>query len=161
MKAATIQELKEELKQTPPSKLIELCLRLSRFKKENKELLTYLLFEEQDELSYLKSVKAEISAGFEAVDKGNNLYLVKKSLRKILRFTNKYIRYTGSKTIELELLLFYCLQLKQSGIPIHKTQALTNLYDMQLKKINKLIPALHEDLRYDFTRQLDKLKADN
>ena len=106
-------------------------------------------------------MKAVISAGFEAVDKGNNLYLVKKSLRKILRFTNKYIRYTGSKTIELELLLFYCLQLKQSGIPIHKTQALTNLYDMQLKKINKLIPALHEDLRYDFTRQLDKLKADN
>ena len=158
MKAATVQELKEELKQTHHTKLVELCLRLSRFKKENKELLTYLLFEEQDELAYLKGVKEEIVAGFDAIDKSNNLYLVKKSLRKILRFTAKYIRYTGSRTVELELLLFYCQQLKESSIPIHKTQALTNLYEMQLKKINKIIPTLHEDLRYDFTRQLEKLE---
>ena len=103
-------------------------------------------------------MKEEIVAGFDAIDKSNNLYLVKKSLRKILRFTAKYIRYTGSRTVELELLLFYCQQLKESSIPIHKTQALTNLYEMQLKKINKIIPTLHEDLRYDFTRQLEKLE---
>ena len=159
MKTATVQELKEELKQSHHTKLVELCLRLSRFKKENKELLTYLLFEEQDELAYINGVKEEIVTGFEMIDKSNNLYLVKKSLRKILRFTAKYIRYTGSKTVEIELLIFYCLQLKESGIPIHKTQALTNLYAMQLKKINKIIPTLHEDLRYDFTKQLENLVA--
>ena len=44
MKAATIIELKQELNNTSPAIVSELCLRLARFKKENKELLTYLLF---------------------------------------------------------------------------------------------------------------------
>ena len=48
MKASTVSELKEELKHLPPAQLLELCLRLARFKKENKELLTYLLFEAHD-----------------------------------------------------------------------------------------------------------------
>ena len=52
MKAATINELKQELQNIPPAKVTELCLRLARFKKENKELLTYLLFEEN--LEFLK-----------------------------------------------------------------------------------------------------------
>ena len=48
MKAASISEIKTELKGLPPAQLTELCLRLARFKKENKELLTYLLFEAND-----------------------------------------------------------------------------------------------------------------
>ncbi len=48
MKAASIQELKQELQHTSLKEITELCLRLARFKKENKELLTYLLFEASD-----------------------------------------------------------------------------------------------------------------
>ena len=48
MKAATVHELKEELKHRSAAQLVELCNRLVRFKKENKELLTYLLFEAHD-----------------------------------------------------------------------------------------------------------------
>ena len=57
MKASTINELKQELVNTPVPTLIELCVRLARFKKENKELLTYLLFEAHDTSAYIKSVK--------------------------------------------------------------------------------------------------------
>ena len=57
MKAATINELKQELLNEKPARLTELCIRLARFKKENKELLTYLLFEAHDINGYIASVK--------------------------------------------------------------------------------------------------------
>jgi hypothetical protein len=158
MKTATLNELKQELSFLPASDLLDLCTRLARFKKENKELLTYLLFEANDEQSYIKSVKASMDADFEAIPKDNNLYLIKKSLRKILRNTNKYIRYTGSKTVEIQLLLYYCSLLKESGIAIHKSTALTNLFQMQLKKIGKTIKLLHEDLQYDYGKALEELQ---
>jgi hypothetical protein len=158
MKTSTLNELKQELSFLPASDLLDLCTRLARFKKENKELLTYLLFEANDEQSYIKSVKASMDADFEAIPKDNNLYLIKKSLRKILRNTNKYIRYTGSKTVEIQLLLYYCSLLKESGIAIHKSTALTNLFQMQLKKIGKTIKLLHEDLQYDYGKALEELQ---
>jgi len=57
MKAVTIKELKDELANLSPKEIRELCLRLARFKKENKELLTYLLFESGDESVYVGSIK--------------------------------------------------------------------------------------------------------
>ena len=38
MKAVTVKQLKTELAYCTNNELIELCLRLSKFKKENKEL---------------------------------------------------------------------------------------------------------------------------
>jgi len=157
MKAATVNELKDELKHLPPAKLLELCTRLARFKKENKELLTYLLFEAHDEQGYIKSVQNDMDINFSELAKGNNLYLLKKSIRKILRSTNKYIRYTGSKTAEIQLLLYFCSSLKQSGIPIIKSTQLTKMYQQQLKKINAALPSLHEDLQHDYLKELENL----
>ena len=157
MKAATVNELKEELKHLPAIKLLELCMRLARFKKENKELLTYLLFEAHSEQGYIESVQNDIDQRFSELAKGNSLYLLKKSIRKILRSTNKYIRYTGSKAAEIQLLLYFCNKLKSSGIPISKSAALTKLYQQQLKKINGALPALHEDLQHDYLKELESL----
>ena len=67
MKTASVQELKQELQSVPPARLLELCLRLARFKKENKELLTYLLFEAHDEEGYINSVNQVIDEGFAGV----------------------------------------------------------------------------------------------
>ncbi len=156
MKSATVFEIKDELQQLPPGKLVELCLRLVKFKKENKELLTYLLFEAHDLDAYIGMVKKETEEEFALIN-SSNLYFAKKSLRKILRNINKYIRYTGSKQAEIELLLFYCTTLQNSGIPFKKSPALVNLYEGQLKKIRKSIDTLHEDLQYDYTRALKVL----
>ena len=65
MKAASSKEIKSALTEQSSTQLIELCLRLARFKKENKELLTYLLFEEQDEDAYIHSAKKVIDEGFQ------------------------------------------------------------------------------------------------
>ncbi|MFN8286015.1 MAG: hypothetical protein U0V74_04640 [Chitinophagales bacterium] len=157
MKAATVNELKEELKHLPAGKLVELCSRLARFKKENKELLTYLLFEAHDEEAYVLSVKAEIEEGFAQIPIGNSLYLQKKSLRKILRAVNKYIRYSGIRTTEAELLLYFCEQLCNSSIAWRNSPVLVNMYNTQRKKVNSAIASFHEDLQYDFERRIKEL----
>ncbi len=156
MKAATLNELKKELLELPPQNVVELCLRLAKFKKESKELLTYLLFEAHDEQAYVRGVKQEIDSLFEDINTAT-MYLAKKSLRKILRITNKYIKYSNSDQTEPELLIYFCQKLKASGIAVNKSTALTNLYEMQLKKINKSIDGLHEDYQYDFRREVEKL----
>jgi hypothetical protein len=157
MKPATVHEIKQELITLPSTALAELCLRLAKFKKDNKELLTYLLFEASDQAAYVENVKKEIDLGFEELPKPN-LYLTKKSLRKILRTTAKQIRYTGSAPVEVELLTYYCAKIKASGIPIHKQTVLTNLYQQQLKKIRTVIATLHEDLQYDYLKGLKGLE---
>lgn len=156
MKAASVNELKEELKSLPPARLVEICVRLAKYKKENKELMNYLLFEAHDEPGYIEQVKKEISAEFETIN-SSNLYFAKKSIRKILRIANKHIKYTGSKQTEAELLIYFCTVLKESGIPFQKSTALNNLYFNQTKKAEKAVSAMHEDLQYDYQKQLDKL----
>ena len=158
MKASTVHEIKVELSHLKADELVELVLRLSKFKKENKELLTYLLFEAHDEPGFIKNVEDEIAEQFKEIPKGNSLYLVKKSVRKILRRTNKHIQYTSSKIAEVQLLLFFCTSLKRSGIPIEQSTALTNLYEGQIKKVKKVLAILHEDLQYDYQRQLEALE---
>lgn len=157
MKAATIHEIKQELNNLSPSKLGELCLRLAKFKKDNKELITYLLFESADLTEYIENVKKEIDGEFTELPKPN-LYLTKKSLRKILRVTAKQIRYTGSPQAEVELLTYFCLKIKESGIPIKNSPVLVNLYQQQLKKIQAVIDTMHEDLQYDYLKGLKALK---
>ncbi len=156
MKTASISDIKQELNNIEPAKLLELCLRLAKYKKDNKELLNYLLFEAHDEQAYIRNVKTAIEEAFKDINQ-SNLYFAKKSLRKILRTTAKYIRYTASKQAEVELLLHFCETLQHSGIPVKNSAVINNLYQFQLKKIAKLIATLHEDLQYDYLKELDKL----
>ena len=157
MKAATIQEIKQELKSLSSSELAEMCLRLAKFKKDNKELLTYLLFEASDEATYIENVKKEIDDEFEALPKPN-LYLTKKSLRKVLRNTARNVRYMSSPQGEVELLTYFCRKVRSSKIPIKDSPVLTNLYRQQLKKIRGVIATMHEDLQYDYLRALKGLE---
>lgn len=157
MKAASIKEIRTDLKHRSDKELMELCLRLARFKKENKELLTYLLFESESEETFILSVKEHIDAGFENINT-NSFYYIKKSVRKVLRETKKFIRYSGKKETEVELLLYFCNRLKRFSPSIEKNVALINLYKRQLDFIRKKIASLHEDLQFDFHRELDQLE---
>jgi hypothetical protein len=156
MKAASVNELKQELKSSTPAELLEMCMRLARFKKENKELMTYLLFEAHDPEAFIRSVKAEMDECFEDVNT-SGVYLAKKTLRKILRIVNKHIRYSGLATVEIELLAHFCEQMKELGLPIDRNPVLQNMYMNQLKRIHKAIGTLHEDLQYDYSRLVSSL----
>jgi hypothetical protein len=156
MKTATIHELKQELSSLPVKDLVEICQRLGKFKKENKELLTYLLYEANDEADYVRGIRKEIDELFGEINL-SHLYFAKKSLRKIVRMINKYCRYSGIKTTEVELHLYFATMLKDSDIPIRQNKVISNLYDSELKKIKTVLGTLHEDLQYDYQRDLEKL----
>jgi len=155
MKTATITELKKELTHHSQKELIELCLRLSKFKKENKELLTYLLFETNED-DYILGIKEEVKLQFEQINT-TSYYFIKKSVRKILRLIKKYIRYSKTTTTEIELLLYFCYELKKISKPIVKNVTLQNIFDRQVVMIKKAISKLHEDLQFDYNYELDEL----
>jgi hypothetical protein len=159
MKAASVNEIKQELKEKSKEDLIGLCLRLARFKKENKELLDYLLFNAHDEDQYIKEVKEEIDEGFAALNTSST-FLAKKTLRKMLRISNKYVRYTGSKTVEAEILMHYLTRFIAMRLPWKKTKVLRNMYDAQVKKVKQAIDTMHEDMQYDYLRALKKIETE-
>ena len=156
MRAASVKELKQELLNLPPKQILELLLRLTKFKKENKELLTYLLFEAHNEHGFVEGVKQEIDEAFVEI-KGTTVYLIKKRLRKILRSITKYSKYVVAPESEIEMLIHFCRNIKSSGIPVKRSTALLNIYNQQLKKIDKLLPLLHEDSLFDYKKQLEEL----
>ena len=156
MKAITVKELKTELDGRSHKELLEFCLRLSKFKKENKELLTYLVFESIDEQGYINSIKKEIDEQFELINT-KTYYFIKKSIRKILRRIKTYIRYSKLRETEIELLIYFCQKLKGFTPSIKKSAVLINLYNREMKSIKKKVMGLHEDLQYDYGTVLQTL----
>jgi hypothetical protein len=157
MKTVTVKELSQELSYRTPKELRDLCLRLSRFKKENKELLTYLLFESADELSYVNSVKKDLDEEFDQINR-TSYYFIRKGVRKILKNTRKYIRYSQKKQTEVDLLLHFCTRLKSLSPPIQRNTSLMTLYNRQIDTIIKKVSVLHEDLQYDYGIELSELR---
>ncbi len=157
MKAVNLPEIKKELQTLPNHELAQLCLRLARFKKENKELLTYLLFESHDESNYIATVKTFIDDEFQSINT-SNLYYIKKSLRKLLRHVKKFIRYSPEKETEAALLLYFCETLQRLHPPISRSTQLQNMYDRQLALAQKAIAKLHEDLQYDYNLIIEALE---
>jgi hypothetical protein len=153
MKAASINEIKKELLMRDADELKDLCMRLAKYKKENKELLTYLLFEANNEQSYIQNVKEDLVELFAMVPK-NNTYLIKKVLRKVLRHLNRQTKYSGIPETELELRIFFCVKVKEEKLPVKESTVLMNLYRQQIKKIAALLEKLPEDLRADYQRDL-------
>lgn len=158
MKTASLKEIKYELSNLSQSELMELCLKMSKYKKENKELLTYLLFEAADEEAYIESIKREMDDQFATVNM-QSAYYAKKTIRKIQRMVKKFIRYSKNKETEVELLIYFCTKLNDVNARLGKSMILRNINMRQIEAIRKTIPRLHEDLQYDYSIELDEVAA--
>ncbi len=157
MKAASLKDIKTELSHRSHQELLDLCLRLTKYKNENKELLTYLLFASADEENFIQAVKVKVDREFERINT-QTYYYIKKSVRKILREIKKFIGYSQKKETEVELLIYFCLKMKDFEPSIKRNVALTGLYNRQLDYLRKKITVLHEDLQYDYNLELEVLK---
>ena len=153
MRAASIAELKKSLVKLDQGELLDAVLRLARFKKDNKELLTYLLFMSQDENEYANYLCREIDEHF-----ANTPNMHKKTLRKIIRWMNKCLRFSGNKETESQVRVHFCQALQQTETPFRKTKVMTNMYTGQLKKIHQALSKLHDDIRADFQADLRELE---
>jgi hypothetical protein len=101
-------------------------------------------------------VKKQINKDFAQIN-NNNYYLIKKSVRKILRYAKKQIRFTLKKEVAVEVLIHFCLKMKTIRPSISNNKMLSNIYDRQIAAIQKDISTLHEDLQYDYQQKLDAL----
>lgn len=141
-------EIKKELQQLSSAEIAVLCLRLSRFKKENKELLTYLLFKSHNPDVFVQEYKAEMNLQFAKLSGSN--YLVVKGLRKISQEMNNNIRYTGSDEVKLELLLHFCSNYINYVDYHSHYKTLRNVFYRSAEKVKAAIGKLHEDLQHDY-----------
>ncbi len=153
MKAASIAQLKKELVKLDHGELLEACLRLARFKKDNKELLTYVLFLSQNESAFVNSICDEIDEQFSLTPNAH-----KKTLRKLIRWINKCMRFTKVKDTEIQVRLHFCRALRASKTPIRKSKVVVNMYNGQLKKVRAVIEKLHQDIKNEVERQVQELE---
>ncbi|MDB5118446.1 MAG: hypothetical protein JWQ79_3938 [Mucilaginibacter sp.] len=153
-----LQDIKKELQHLSGLQIAELCLRLARHKKENKELLAYLLFEADNESAFIEKVKAE--AGFMFSQLPVRSYDAAKYLRKVLRLLGKYTKFMASKEAEIELLLNFCTNYIQYADRRTSYKPLRLILIRQLEKIRTAISKLHEDLQYDFINDYNLLLDD-
>lgn len=157
MKTKTISEIKKELQFYSKDELFAIIHRLSRFKKENKELLSYLLFEASYEAGHIEKVKEYMDTQFDEINT-SSYYFIKKSVRKILSEVKKQIRFSQNKESEIALLLYFCSKLKAMKPSYNRNAVLSNTFNNQLRMVKTKLSKLHEDLQYDYKLELEELQ---
>ncbi|HEY1061260.1 MAG TPA: hypothetical protein VGE44_06220 [Daejeonella sp.] len=155
MKPEKLSDLKKELSGLSVLELTDICLRLAKYKKENKELLTYLLFDADNPMQYAEEVKNFLIEDFKTMQK--HYYYSTKSMRKIIRLINRYAKYTGSKQVETELALWFCINFLMYADLRTSHKPLQGLLTRQFEKIIKLLPKLHEDLQFDYQKEFESV----
>ena len=86
------------------------------------------------------------------------MFFAKKSIRRILRMAIKYVKYSGLAETEIVVLIHFLKEMKALKIDYTKSAAMVNLYNSQLKKINKAMKTLHEDLQYEYEKEIQLLE---
>jgi hypothetical protein len=115
------------------------------------------LFNKGDEAEYVEMVNNELTELFEMIPR-NGKYKEVKQIRKILKLASKQIKYSGLATTQVEVLIHFCKLLKPK-VKSLQMLALDNMYIQQLKKINIAMTKMHEDLQYDYLKQLSALEG--
>ncbi len=150
-----LSDLKKELSELSKPDLIKLCLRVAKLKRENKELLAYLIFDADDPLFYAQKLKPELVDIFTLPFQ--HPYYLTKSIRKSLRIVSKYYRFTSNKQGETELLLYLVEQFHEHWRAEFKYQALAKVIFRCLDKAQSNLKRIDEDYRADFEQPLQKL----
>lgn len=153
--AYSLQAIRKELQHLDHSQITALCLRLAKYKKENKELLSYLLFEADDETAYTENVKQEMEQLLRQLP--SRSFQAAKVLRKVLRLMNKHVKFMASKPAEVDLLVFYGHQYLQHVDRHTGYKPLRQLLIKPLEKAGKLLDGLHEDLQHDHRPAFEQL----
>ncbi|MDQ3047532.1 MAG: hypothetical protein M3R27_08305 [Bacteroidota bacterium] len=156
IQTSSISVLQKELKNADPKDVLEICIRLAKHKKENKELLHYLLFEAQEEKSYVASLKSEIDQLFYDINR-QSAYTTKKGLQKTMRVINKFIKFSDVPSTEMEVRIYFCTKMRAARISLDSSSVISNIYYREVGKIKKMYEKLHEDLQYDYKEAIEKI----
>jgi hypothetical protein len=152
----TLASLKKELNGLERTELITICARLARYKKENKELLSYLLLDADDPMLFAEKIKPLLDEPFDAPY--HSSWAFAKRLRKALRQIAKYQRFTGSARGEAELLMYFLHKFKGDWRRGITQSGIQKIIQRCFDKIELLIDKMDEDYRSDFEDPLTELK---
>ena len=158
MKLDSLNDIKKQLNYLSHEECVLLLLRLSKHKKENKELLNYLLQYAAQESDFIEAVLKEVRLAFASLHLERGAYVFTKQVRKTLRLVNKYIKFSQQASTEIELLIGFCELLKPFLLEPKPITALLLIYDRQLIRIHKALTKLHEDIAYDYKSTIDQLQ---
>jgi hypothetical protein len=156
MRPASLAQIKTELKGKSREELLELCVKLAKFKVLNKEYLTYLIFEEEQETEFVLLVKETMQDMLGTMNT-DSLFYMKKTIRKVLRYVKKCIAFSKKPPTEVELLLSFLEAIQNVEPSIFRSRVLKNMYYRQKEMMQKKLQKLHPDMAYDFQKRLDGL----
>lgn len=156
MQNISVPEIRKEIEHLEAKELRDLILQLAKFKRENKELLAYKLFDASDEEYFIEQLKESIAEQFGQINR-DHYYYIKKSVRKILRYAKKYIRFSKKKETEIEILTYFLHCLSKMQPDYSRNSVLRGIYQRELLYVKKCISQVHPDLQLDYRQELDKL----
>jgi hypothetical protein len=151
----SLADLKKEVMHLSTKELVEVCMNLAKLKRENKEYLTYILYQANDIDGFIAEVKAELDIQFENANYVYT-YTIKKTMRKILKYINQQIKFAKNKKVDIELLIHFCEKMNENFL-LKEEPVIDNIFLAQIKKIEKAQSTLHEDLQYDYKTKIEEL----
>lgn len=157
MKPADSKDIKAALTKLESATLREIILRLARLKKENKELLTYILFDAADKEGYVAEINHYVTQQMGEVNV-KSAHFARKSLRRILKTAWRLVKYSGDAECVIQVNLHLLEEMNKSKIPFGKSTALENIRSQVKAAIEKNLKLVHADLAHDFKRQLQKME---
>jgi len=156
-KTPSIAVLKKELSYRSEQEIIDFCVTLIKFNRENKELLNYLLIDEVEKEVFLNEIKITISANFLDIN-FRSYHILRKSVRKILKLTKKYIKLINEPIKELTLLIHFNQELITCLPKLKNYPSIENYFISNIKKMESIVAKLHPDLHYDYINDINELK---
>lgn len=153
----SLKTIRDELSLLTNKELISIVSALIKFRKDNKELVTYMLFDSKDETVYVKTVIEETNTAMESVNRFNAKQQI-KHIRKVLRNVKKAIKISGNHETAITLLLHFCSIMKEKNLPIYRFKGINLIWERCISQIETEMLKIHEDLRYDYGEELKRLK---
>jgi hypothetical protein len=149
--------MKEELDKKDQV-ILKLTEQLFEFKHthKNENTVSAISYSNNQKNKSKENIKLEIDTYFENLVVFSFSNMLKK-LRKALRIANKYIKFSGSKNVEVAVLIYLCIKIKPFTLQTTST-ALLNLYNRQIIKIDKALLKLEEDLQYDYKTDIEAIQ---
>lgn len=160
MKSSTsipkLNELKKELAYLSQKELLNLLVRMTKVKAENKDLLNFILFFDEQAMVYAETFTDEIVKPI--FEYPNQEYFLLKSLRKSKRVISKVYKITKSREAELSLYL-KMLETIQEQIKNYRFRITTiNFIAIVSGRIEKLYDGINDELKLDYTQRVEDVK---
>ncbi|WP_137403766.1 hypothetical protein [Echinicola rosea] len=158
MKLPSLANIKKELQHLTSEELVDLLMETAKFTKDNKQFVYFKVFGRENPQFFQQMVEEELAESFEAANM-DHAYFAKKSAQANRRKLNKYLKFTKDKTVQLELIAYFCKALISYKYLEFDHQVIQNLYDLQVSKIQKIVSTLHPDLQFDYQLLVEEVES--